>query len=134
MRYVITYVSTADYSLEESEVERLLIESEISNNENNLSGILLFSEGNFLQVLEGKKETILSLYETILNDKRHHSVLKILGKDISQELYNGYQSKFLSEHSKFKENKLEAYLKPLCVLDEVSQKVVGNILNVFLKN
>jgi hypothetical protein len=33
--------------------------------------VLLFRSGNFLQVLEGKKETVLALYEKIVRDPRH---------------------------------------------------------------
>jgi len=56
MRYAISYVSTATKDLKQNEIEKILYSSEKQNNIDNITGLLLFSEGNFFQVIEGKKE------------------------------------------------------------------------------
>ncbi|WP_231896427.1 BLUF domain-containing protein [Gramella sp. MAR_2010_147] len=63
MRYAISYVSTAIRNLNDQEIKNILASSEKSNNENNITGLLLFSEGNFFQIIEGRKEDINELYK-----------------------------------------------------------------------
>jgi len=60
MRYSIVYVSTASKDLEKKEIERTLNSSKTWNNENDVTGLLLFSEGNFFQIIEGEKRKFLN--------------------------------------------------------------------------
>ncbi|MGB8703808.1 MAG: BLUF domain-containing protein [Gillisia sp.] len=131
MHYAIAYVSTAT-DLERSEVENILEKSEKNNNKNDLTGILLFSEGNFFQIIEGEKEKILELYQKIKDDERHHNLIQIFGKDIHKESYDGYEAAFVSEGACFDSEKFHEYLKHLQVLDKPSQLAVKNMLKAFV--
>ncbi len=133
MRYAISYVSTASRSISEAEIETLLNQSLVSNKKNNIAGILLYSDGNFLQVLEGEKEKVTQLYENIQADERHHSVLKILGREISEVLYEGYASNFILEQPRDFDDALDVYLDPLKDLDKSSQKLIQQMIILFLK-
>ena len=55
MQYAISYVSTVSPNLTEQEIKEVLKFSQNLNIEFNITGILLYSEENFFQVLEGKK-------------------------------------------------------------------------------
>ena len=44
------------------------------NQRNGITGMLLYSEGAFLQVLEGVREDVLVTYHRICNDPRHEKV------------------------------------------------------------
>lgn len=57
MRYAISYVSTAKKSLSETEIRQILNDSENNNNKQNITGLLLYSEGNFFQIIEGDQKT-----------------------------------------------------------------------------
>ncbi|HZJ37436.1 MAG TPA: BLUF domain-containing protein [Gillisia sp.] len=59
MQYAISYVSTVAPNLSEQEIKEVLNFSQNLNIEHNITGILLFSEGNFFQVLEGERNFIL---------------------------------------------------------------------------
>ncbi len=39
-----------------------------------MTGMLLFKDGNFLQVLEGEESVVMKLYDTISHDPRHYGV------------------------------------------------------------
>lgn len=65
MRYAITYVSTATPELANSGVEEVLKFSKEWNNKHNITGLLLYSDGNFFQILEGEKEIVQDLFNTI---------------------------------------------------------------------
>jgi len=56
MRYAIVYVSTASNELKDEEIQNILSSSNTWNNKNDITGLLLFSEGNFFQIIEGEKK------------------------------------------------------------------------------
>lgn len=131
MRYAISYVSTCDLNSRE-EIEKLLEQTQISNLKKNISGILLFSEGNFFQVIEGEEDQIKSLFSAISSDERHHNLIKIFERPIQTDLYDGYECDFVSEETRISENKLEYYTQYLQTLDSPSQAVAKNVLRAFL--
>lgn len=65
MRYAICYVSTAAKNLTSPEINDLLDFSKKTNTRKDIKGVLLYSEGNFFQVLEGEKADILELFGRI---------------------------------------------------------------------
>lgn len=97
--YSIVYVSTAQPDLEELAIKRMLEEFQGINNLRNIRGILLYSRGNFFQVLESEfrnKQDVIDLYENIKNDGRHYDVIKILEKRTSATLFSKYSTAFKS--------------------------------------
>lgn len=106
--------------------------SKHSNNEDDITGILLFSEGNFFQVLEGKKEKVLALYEKIKLDDRHRNIIKILSREIHKEAYDGYEADSISENAYVDPEKFQYYLNYIKVLDNPTQAAVKNMLKAFI--
>ncbi len=132
MRYAIVYVSTVSNELEKEEIEGILNNSKDWNNENGITGLLLFSGGNFFQIIEGEKNKICDLFEDIKLDKRHHNVTQFYGKVIYKEAYDGYDSDFVSEESNYDPRKFQHYLNQTKVLEKSAQIAVENILKAFL--
>ncbi|MDT0641651.1 BLUF domain-containing protein [Zunongwangia sp. F363] len=132
MRYAVCYVSTANPSIKRWEIEELLLHSRKENNATGITGLLLYSDGNFLQVMEGEKEQIQKLYRKIKEDKRHHNLIRIFGREINKESFDGYDVDFVSEETKYKEEILQGYLDHIKVLDESCQRVVKGILKTFI--
>ncbi len=132
MRYAIVYVSTVSNNLEKREIEKILSSSKTWNNQNNITGLLLFSDGNFFQIIEGEKVMISKLFEAIKEDKRHHNIMQIFGKDIHKEAYDGYDSDFVSEKADYDPEKFQHYLNQMKVLEVSAQAAVRNILKAFL--
>jgi len=70
----------------------------------NVTGMLLFDSGSFLQILEGEEEQLKKLFKTISNDRRHKNIVKIVFEAIAerkfQEWSMGYASLSKSELSK----------------------------------
>lgn len=132
MRYAIAYVSTASKDLKESEIKTILENSVAWNNRQGLTGILLYSEGNFFQIMEGEEGVIKDLFESIKQDPRHHNVLQIFGKEIHREAYDGYKADFISANADYDPKKFESYLKQIEVLDDPTRKAVKNMLKAFI--
>lgn len=133
MRYTICYVSTAVEDIEQEEIKDLLQKWKERNNDDGVKGILLYSEGNFFQVLEGEKKSLLELFENIRKDSRHHSVIQILGKDIDNTGYDGYDADFVTEKNKYSREAMERYYKPLKGMDAQTQEVAKRMLDVFIE-
>lgn len=132
MRYAISYVSTAKRSLSETEIRQILNDSEINNDKQNITGLLLYSEGNFFQIIEGDQKQIIQLYETIEDDSRHFNVIKLFGKEINKESFDGYKSDFISEDARYSSARLQNYEHYLEVLDKPTKNAVANILKAFI--
>lgn len=74
----IIYVSLLSESQDPSCISDILRESQSNNADNHVTGMLLYVNGSFLQVLEGNRETLQKLYTKICADPRHSSAVKIL--------------------------------------------------------
>ena len=76
--YYTVYVSSATALLSEHELLDLLTTSRRNNRRLGITGMLLYKDGNFMQALEGPREAVERLEETIARDRRHHGMLTLL--------------------------------------------------------
>ena len=76
--YYIVYVSAASKPMTEKELDEFLVDIRKRNKKLGVTGMLLYNRGNFIQVIEGKEETIKQLFDDISRDKRHDTIVKIL--------------------------------------------------------
>lgn len=68
----LVYVSSAPHLLTEEELIQLLDQSRRRNQRLDITGMLLYAGGNFMQVLEGEEEHVEAVYQSILADDRNH--------------------------------------------------------------
>jgi hypothetical protein len=74
----VIYTSAATHLPDDAELEELLRRAREHNARQGISGILLYGDGNFMQLLEGPEEAVAGLYARIRRDPRHHMVTTIL--------------------------------------------------------
>lgn len=132
MKHAICYISTAAKDLHDDEIQEMFDHARKKNNKKDIKGILLYSNGNFFQVIEGDKEYVLPLFSLIEEDPRHHTIIQVVGREIDQGSFDGYEFDILSENDKLDPNLLKDYLKPLKGMDKNIQDVVKNVLEVFI--
>jgi len=70
-----------------SELEELLEKSRLNNARSNITGILLYKDGSFFQILEGDKAVVETLFEIISKDKRHNQTIKIIMEPIEERSF-----------------------------------------------
>jgi hypothetical protein len=70
----LIYVSTATRELDAEEIRRILDASVRHNAQHDITGMLLYSDGSFMQVLEGEDSAIDEAMSRIAIDPRHHSI------------------------------------------------------------
>lgn len=76
------YASSATVNFNKDDLDGLLAICRANNRKINISGMLLFQNRSFFQILEGEKSAVTNLYEKIGGDKRHDKVVKIIEEQI----------------------------------------------------
>ena len=72
--HFLIYVSQASESMSEPTLNALLKKPRVFNLSNGITGCLLYQDGYFMQMLEGKREVLFALMEKIKCDLRHRDV------------------------------------------------------------
>lgn len=74
--YYIVYVSAAAKPFTSEELKKLLDQSREGNLRTGITGLLLYSEGAFMQAIEGNEDAVKQLFRKIEADKRHTCIIK----------------------------------------------------------
>lgn len=74
MLFHLVYVSKAAEPMREDELAALLEQSRERNARNGITGMLLFKDRRFIQLLEGQEEDVQKIFESIRRDERHYAV------------------------------------------------------------
>ncbi len=95
MRYII-YISAAYKLMDEDELMDILTISRINNARKSITGILLYGEGTFIQVLEGDQNDLEQTYAKISCDNRHKGLIKIADAELNARNFPGWSMGFRS--------------------------------------
>jgi hypothetical protein len=83
----LLYASRATAPLKSSVQESILEQSRRHNPALGITGILCFSDDLFLQVLEGGRDEVCELYNTIVRDERHQNVRILSFEEIRERRF-----------------------------------------------
>jgi len=78
------YSSAEAKTFTHEEIIALLEVARANNSQLGITGILLYDNGSFFQVLEGEPSVVQSLYDKIGTDNRHRAVSKIVYEPIEE--------------------------------------------------
>ncbi|HEX4872658.1 MAG TPA: BLUF domain-containing protein [Nevskiaceae bacterium] len=90
----IIYASRASRDLAETDLRALLEVSRRNNEASRISGLLLYAEGSFLQLLEGEEAALLATYERIRRDSRHSELRLLTQSPISRRRFADWSMGF----------------------------------------
>jgi hypothetical protein len=114
----IVYLSTAVKLMNDDELIEILKVARENNAARNISGVLLYSEGTFLQVLEGNEEDLDSIFGEIQKDRRHKNIIALIDEPISEKNFADWSMGFAS----VKQDKAEGLIGYLKAYDRVESK------------
>lgn len=83
----LIYVSSAVEVLPDEELDRILESSVRHNTPQQVTGMLLYSGGNFMQVLEGEAAALDETYDRICHDPRHRNIVLLYREVISSRSF-----------------------------------------------
>jgi hypothetical protein len=74
----------------------LLQKARVENERLQLTGMLLYSDGNFFQVLEGEPDSVDGMYKKLHLDKRHHQLTMVVREPIAKRYFADWSMGFSS--------------------------------------
>lgn len=90
----LTYVSSATDLLSTDELVALLAQSRLANERRDVTGMLLYRDGNVLQCLEGPEPAVREAYDVISRDPRHHGVLVLVEEQVEERSFPDWSMGF----------------------------------------
>jgi hypothetical protein len=100
----LVYVSSATTPFSNAELLELLTKSRIKNSALGITGMLLYKDGNFMQLLEGEDNTVRQLFETISRDPRHHNSIVLIDEPAETAYFGDWSMGFRDLSDKSLEN------------------------------
>ncbi|MBN2858102.1 MAG: BLUF domain-containing protein [Candidatus Delongbacteria bacterium] len=92
----LIYASRSEKGITEKDILDILKFARKNNKAVNVTGMLLFDSGSFLQVLEGDEEELNKLFKTISKDKRHTDIVKIVNEAIPERKFKDWSMGYAS--------------------------------------
>lgn len=135
----IMYISTANDELTEDALLELLSASQKRNAGKAITGLLLHSDGNIIQVIEGPRDATNELYKKIANDSRHRGVTLMSSRGIEKRDFPEYKMGFKRARSKEFKEQLPGFtdvVEKRCVNEEQLaglSRLVSTFIRTFAK-
>ncbi len=86
----LLYASRVVARLNSEVLDSIMEQSRSHNIPSGITGILCFSDDQFIQVLEGGRDQVCELYNTIVRDGRHREVRILQFEEISERRFGGW--------------------------------------------
>ncbi len=127
MLHTLCYVSSCKETLTAKDLEHLFHVNKRNNTEHGVSGILIYNNGNFLQILEGDKDMVKSLFKKIKRDSRHRNLIALINNSIDERIFHDYDSGFIQFEDPKKRQELHNYIS---WLKEAEIKNVDKVIRI----
>jgi hypothetical protein len=79
----IIYVSSAAWLLNDDELEALLVDAQTHNALHDITGVLIYGQGNFMQCIEGPVDAIELVFKRILTSRQHRDIITLMDEPIA---------------------------------------------------
>ena len=96
--YQIVYTRVATSAMGDDQLKDILVKARAKNHDLRVTGLLLYSEGMILQVLEGEEGVVKSLYGQIKADARHTTVNTLADGAIERRVFPDWSMGFVPIH------------------------------------
>lgn len=93
--YRLAYLSTAEYLLPQEDLDNILAVSRKNNAADDITGLLLYHEGNFFQILEGPEDAVQACYKRILGDPRHKGCITLIAEKTPSRRFGAWDMAYV---------------------------------------
>jgi hypothetical protein len=83
----LAYVSSAKHLLSEDELKRLLETARQRNRKHQVTGVLLYNDGSFLQYIEGPPEGLAVVFRHIRRAPQHHDITELVHAPVAERVF-----------------------------------------------
>jgi hypothetical protein len=95
----LIYISSATREFGQAELDQILARSRANNSAHGLTGMLLFHDGCFFQVLEGDAAAIERTFATISRDMRHGGVIVLESRAVAERGFPHWSMGYVGAHA-----------------------------------
>lgn len=92
----LAYISTAVYAMSDDKLIDILTTSRKNNSQRDITGVLLYNRGTFVQALEGEDDQVDTLFAAIERDPRHTNIIKLMEKPLLQRSFPAWWMGFVT--------------------------------------
>ena len=92
----LIYASAATVDFSEEDLRKLLQVARRNNAKDGVTGMLVYQDGAFLQILEGDPAAVQRVYDKIEKDPRHNNVKLLLRTEIEERSFGEWQMGFFN--------------------------------------
>jgi len=90
----LVYICSTTFWPTEEDHKALLEQARLRNKRQNVTGMLLYRNATYLQVLEGEQSDVSSIFESIQRDPRCTGIVKLLEEPIAERDFPDWQMGF----------------------------------------
>jgi len=130
MLKTICYISDSKTDESLDSLKTLFQQAEENNIKNEITGILIYKNKNFLQVFEGESKVVDETFKRIVKNKKHHNIFKIIETNIDSRIFEDYNYGFTTISDKTTIRQLQEYFDWLKDADNM----VANEIIALVKN
>jgi len=129
----VIYASRATKPFTPSDLDALLLKARQRNEQDNISGLLLYDHGSFLQVLEGDDAVVDATVARIRTDPRHGNILLLKRGPIDKRSFGEWRMGFLEASAASKQmlTGFSDFLRGGVTGLQADSSAVGRILTAF---
>jgi len=92
--YQLIYTSEATLAFADEMLQTLLAQAQRRNEQAGITGVLLYNDAHFVQVLEGSAEALSDLYDRLLRDVRHHNLVLLARGPLAARRFGAWAMSF----------------------------------------
>ena len=96
MLYHVMYSSQASGHMSAADLELILDDARTGNAGRGITGVLVYADGVFLQILEGEESVVRELMASIEGDSRHEAVKVFQGSPIEERAFASWHMAYLA--------------------------------------
>ncbi len=96
--YRLVYFSAATTPFTKAQLVELLNKARENNERLGITGMLLYKDGDFLQLLEGERSAVKALFSVIEADPRHKEAFVVLEEETDARLFDQWSMGFRDLH------------------------------------
>ncbi len=97
MIFSLAYCSRASQNLSDSDIEAIVVAARLNNSRQDITGWLACGSGIFFQWLEGRREDVKKLMDSIKADTRHDTIVVLSeSEDVGERLFEHWDMELVS--------------------------------------
>lgn len=92
--YRLVYVSAATVPFAKADLLALLAKAREKNQAQGITGMLLYKDGDFLQLIEGERAAVKALFDVIKMDPRHNGTIVVEEEETDERVFDSWSMGF----------------------------------------